>query len=288
MTAVETLASGWQPPVVKVALPRLALAELRWIYRRPRTLIGLGLLATIPVVIGLAVQLAGDATGQADAEAPVFVTAATSALALPIGSIAVALGLLLPLSVAIVSADALAGEQSHGTLRGWLLAPVSRGRLLAVKAFGVGTVALAAVTLMAITGLTTGLVINGMDGLFTLSGTTLSLGEALGRVALAVGWVTVQLFAVGAVALAISATTEHPLVVVACILAGDIVFGVLQLLSAVDWLHPFLLTESWRSITDVLRDPIPLEALTEGSVRALCYVAIGLSLAYARLITKDG
>lgn len=136
MTAVETLASGWQPPVVKVPLPRLVLAELRWIYRRPRTLIGLGLLATIPVVIGLAVQLAGDATGQADAEAPVFVTAATSALALPIGSIAVALGLLLPLSVAIVSADALAGEQSHGTLRGWLLAPVSRGRLLAVKAFG--------------------------------------------------------------------------------------------------------------------------------------------------------
>lgn len=288
MTAIETLASGWRPPLIKVALPRLMLAELRWIFRRPRTLIGLGLLATIPVVIGIAVRLAGSPADGVDGEAPVFVTAASSALALPVGAITVALALLLPLSVAIVSADALAGEQAHGTLRGWLLAPVARGRLLAVKAFGVATVALTAVTLMAVTGLATGLIINGTEGLFTLSGTTIGFGEALGRVALTVGWVTVQLFAIGAVALAISAATEHPLVVVACILAGDIVFGVLQLLSAVDWLHPFLLTESWSAITDVLRDPIPMEALTEGALRAVCYIVIGLSLAYARMMTRDG
>lgn len=288
MTTVETLASGWQPPLVKVAAPRLLRAELRWIFRRPRTLIGLGLLAAIPVVIGIAVQLAGSPPDGVDGDAPVFVTAASSALALPIGAITVALALLLPLSVAIVSADALAGEQGHGTLRGWLLAPVARGRLLGVKAFGVAAVALTAVTLMAVTGLTTGLIINGTEGLFTLSGTTLGFADALGRVALAAGWVAVQLFAVGAVALAISAATEHALVVVACILAGDIVFGVLQLLPAVDWLHPFLLTESWSAITDVLRDPIPMDALTEGTLRALCYIVIGLSLAYARLTTKDG
>ncbi|MGH3450717.1 MAG: ABC transporter permease [Haloechinothrix sp.] len=287
--AVDTLTSGWQPPRVTVALPRLLRAELRWIFRRPRTLIVLGLLAAIPVVIGISVRLAGTpAGGPPGGEAPVFVTAASSALALPIGAITVALALLLPLSIAMVSGDALAGEHSHGTLRGWLLAPVGRGRLLAVKAFGVAMVAITAVTLMSATGLITGLILNGTDGLFTLSGTTLSFGDALLRVALAAGWVAVQLCAVGAVALAISASTEHPVVVVACVLAGDIVFGVLQLLSAVAWLHPFLLTDSWSAVTDVLRDPLPTDALAEGALRALCYIAIGLSLAYARVTTRDG
>ncbi|MGH3515988.1 MAG: ABC transporter permease [Haloechinothrix sp.] len=289
MTAAQTLAAGWQPPLVKVALPRLLRAELRWIFRRPRTLIVLGLLAAIPVVIGVSVRLAGaPAGGPPGGDAPVFVTAASSALALPIGALTVTLALLLPLSVAMVSADALAGEQAHGTLRGLLLAPVGRGRLLGVKAFGMASAALTAVILMAATGLITGLILNGTDGLFTLSGTTLGFVDALGRVALAAGWVTVQLCAVGAVALAISASTEHPVVVVACVLAGDIVFGVLQLLSAVDWLHPFLLTESWSTVTDVLRDPIPMDALTEGTLRAACYIVIGLSLAYASMIARDG
>ena len=85
--------------------------------------------------------------------------------------------------------------------------------------------------------------------MFTLSGTTLSLWEALGKIALTAGWVTLQLWAVGAVALAISACTEHPMVVVVSVLAGNIVFSVLNLLDAVSWLHPFLLNKSWDAIT---------------------------------------
>ena len=46
------------------------------------------------------------------------------------------------------------------------------------------------------------------------------------RVALAVGWSAVQMAAVGAVALAISAFTEHPLVVVVATMSGLIVFEV--------------------------------------------------------------
>src|SRR5439155_10549111 len=103
---------------------------------------------------------------------------------------------------------------SHGTLRGWLLAPVSRGRLLAVKALGVATFTLTSVLLMAVVGVLSGLAMNGTSGLFTLSGTTLSFGAALGKIGIAVLWVTLQLWAIGAIALAISASTEHPMLVV--------------------------------------------------------------------------
>jgi ABC-2 type transport system permease protein len=152
----------------------------------------------------------------------------------------------------------------------------------------VATVALTAVVVMSVAAVLTGLVINGTGSLVTVSGSTLSLGAALGRIALAAAWVTVQLWAVGAVALAISACTEHPLVVVVAVLAGDVVFSILSLLSAVSWLHPFLLNQSWPAIADVLRDPMPSGQLVEGTLRALCYIAIGMSLAYARMSTRDG
>ncbi|AIJ25926.1 ABC transporter permease subunit [Amycolatopsis methanolica] len=280
-------------PVERWSVPfhRLYRAELRWIFRRPRTLIVLGLLALIPVIVGIGLTIAGDSgagPGGGDGDNALLASAAGNALVLPLATLGLTLNLLLPLVTAMSAGDALAGESAVGTLRGLLLAPVSRGRLLLMKALGVATFTLAAALLMAVVATVTGLVINGTGSLFTLSGNTLSFVDALGRVALAAAWVTLQLWAVGAIALAISACTEHPMVVVVSMLAGVVVSTVLLLLSAVDWLHPFLLPQSWTAIADILRDPIPADQLGEGAIRAACYVVIGLSLAYARLSTKDG
>ncbi|MBK1785677.1 ABC transporter permease [Prauserella cavernicola] len=288
--ATTTLAPA---PVARrshATLGRLVRAELRWIYRRPRTLVVLGLLAAIPVIVGIALTFVGSAGpgGGGGDGASLLATAAGNALVLPIATLAMALNLLLPLSAAMSGSDALAGETAHGTLRGWLLAPVSRGRLLLVKSLGVATFALSAVLVMAATGVLTGFVLNGTDGLVTLSGSTLSLPAALLKVAIAAGWVALQLWAIGAVALAISAWTEHPMVVLASVLGGVIVFSVLQLLDALEWLHPFLLNDSWLALGDVLRDPMPTGGLAEGALRAACYIVIALSIAYAKLSTKDG
>jgi len=286
MTAAVAVAA---PKAAHVGLLRLYRAELRWIYRRPRTLVVLGLLALIPAVIAIGLTI-GQSTGNGPGNGgdALLTSAAGNALVLPIATLIVSLNLMLPLTSAMSAADALAGELSHGTLRGWLLAPVSRGRLLAVKALGVATFTLTSVLLMAVVGVLSGLAMNGTSGLFTLSGTTLSFGAALGKIGIAVLWVTLQLWAIGAIALAISASTEHPMLVVVSVLAGTIVFSVLLLLSAVDWLHPFLLPKSWDSLVDVLRDPMPASGLMEGVIRALAYIFIGLSLAYARLTTRDG
>src|SRR5690606_3946412 len=222
-------------------------------------------------IIGISIVLAGP--GEASGEAPFFVAAATSALSIPLGSFMMLTSLFLPLAVAMAGADAIAGEQSVGALRGWVVAPVSRGRLLAVKVFGVLAVALVAAGLVALTGLTTGLILNGMDGIITLSGTTLGFADALGRIGLAVAWVTLQLLAVGAVALAISTTTEHPMLVVALVLGGLIVSQVLSVFDSLSWLHPFLLPEGWvAAMPQLMRDPVSLALLGEGALRAACYV----------------
>ncbi len=275
-----------------VGLLRLYRAELRWIFRRPRTLAVLGLLALIPIVIGVALTLVDPAEangGGGGGDGALLASAMSNGFILPVAALTMTLGLLLPLAAAMAGADAIAGEAAHGTLRGWLIAPVGRGRLLAIKAFGVATVSTIAVLAMTFTGFVTGLIISGPDSMFTLTGSTLSVWDALGRILLVAAWVVLQLWAIGAVALAISAFTEHPMLVVASVLAGTIVFTILGFLDAVSWLHPFLLNQDWtQAPASVLMDPIDTTMLGEGALRAACYIAIGLSIAYARLTTRDG
>ncbi len=265
---------------------RLLGAELRWVLRRPRTLVMLGLFALIPVLISIGVAVAGS-TGRGG---PGLISAiGGNGLVLPVAAMSLSLVLLLPLAVAMASADAIAGETAHGTLRGLLLSPVGRLRLVGMKAFGVLVVATLATLVIAVVGVVAGLVVvGGAEGqLVTLSGTAVGLGEALGRVALVALWVVGQLAAVGAVALAISAVTEHPLVVLASVLGGLIVFGVLAAIPALDWLQPWLLTSGWTAGADALRDPLPLGGMIESSLRALCYVAVGAGLTTHRMLTRD-
>lgn len=275
---------------LRAPLSRLLASELRWVLRRPRTIIAIVLLSCVPILIGVGARIAGDAGVGPGGQGPagLFASLVGNGFVLPILSLTLLLTMLLPLLGAMSAADALAGESAHGTLRGLLVAPVSRPRLLAVKAFGVGTTVFIAVAAIALVGMLTGVALVGTDGLITLTGNTLSFGDALGRIGLAVVWVTFQVWAVAAIALAVSAFTEHPLVVMAATLAGALVFAILTVIPQLDWIQPYLLTSSWGSITDVLRDPMPWDGLFDSTLKAACYLVIGLSVAYARLAGKDG
>ncbi len=271
---------------VRAPLVRLLRSELRWVLRRPRTQVALGLLALVPVLIGIGIVVSDSQGGSG-----LLTQIAGNGLVLPVAALSISLALLLPLAVAMAAADALAGESAYGTLRGLLLAPVSRIRLVSVKAIGVLTVAVAAVAAIVVVGIVTGLVLVGpsgsTNGLLTLSGTEIGPGSALVRVLLAAAWTVGQLAAVGAVALAVSSTTDHPLVVLAAALGGLIVFGVLSAIPALDWLQPVLLTTGWFAIADVLRDPLPLDGLASSSLRAGCYLLIGVGLTLARMATRE-
>ena len=285
MTTATPTATPTADRPLSAPVGRLLGAELRWVLRRPRTLVMLALFALVPVLVAIGVAVA-----DANDRGPGLIAAvAGNGLVLPVVALTLSLALLLPLAVAMAAADAIAGETSHGTLRGLLLAPVSRLALVGMKAFGVLVVATLATLVIAVVGVLAGLVVvGGADGqLVTLSGTAVGTGEALLRVGVVVVWTVGQLAAVGAVALAISSVTEHPLVVLASVLGGLIVCGVLTAIPALDWLQPWLLTTGWTSGADVLRDPVPLAGLTESSLRALCYVAVGGGLTTYRMLRRD-
>jgi ABC-2 type transport system permease protein len=280
----ESVVVGVRSPettLSRAPLGRLLRSEVRWVLRRPRTLVMLGLFALMPVTIAIGVVASGRAGGLVG-------NVVGNGLVLPVVTLILALALLLPLAVGMAAADALAGEAAAGTLRGLLLAPVSRLRLVVMKAFGVLAVAALATAVIAVVGVLAGIVVVGGTGhLVTLSGTTVGVGDAAGRVALISLWTIGQLAAIGAVALAISAWTEHPLVVLASVLGMVIVFGVLSTIPSLDWLQPYLLTSGWTAGADVLRDPMPTHGLVQSSLRALCYLALGGGLTAYRMLRRD-
>lgn len=266
----------------RAPLGRLLRSEVRWVLRRPRTLVMLGLFALMPILIAVGVVASGRSGGG------LIGNVIGNGLVLPVVTLILALALLLPLAVGMAAADAIAGEVATGTLRGLLVAPVSRLRLVGMKAFGVLVVATLATVLIAVVGALAGIVVVGGAGhLVTLSGTTLGPLDALGRIVLVVVWAILQLAAIGAVALAISAWTEHPLIVLAGVLGMVIIFGVLSAIPALDWLQPYLLTSGWTAGADVLRDPLPSHGLVQSSLRALCYLALGGGLTAYRMLRRD-
>ncbi len=270
-----------EPTAQNAPIGRLLGSEVRWVLRRPRTLVMLALFALMPVTIAIGVVASNRSGGLVG-------NIVGNGLVLPVVALILAQALLLPLAVGMAAADALAGEAAAGTLRGLLLAPVSRLRLVGMKAFGVLVVAVLATGVIAVVGAFAGVVlVGGTDGLVTLSGTTVGVGGALCRILLAVAWTVGQLAAIGAVALAVSAWTEHPLVVLASVLGMVIVFGVLGAIPALDWLQPYLLTSGWTSGADVLRDPLPARGLVESTLRALCYLALGSGLTVYRMLRRD-
>jgi len=183
---------------------RFLLSELRLIFGRRRNIAGLGVLAAVPIIIGIAVKTSGGSGGGGG-----FIDQATNnGLFVGLTALTVELPLFLPLAVAIIAGDAIAGEANTGTLRYLLAVPVQRTRLLAVKytALLIGTIF--AVLLVAVVGVVLGFVLFGAGPVTLLSGTQVSTAVGLWRLLLVCGYLVVCLAAFGAIGLFISTLTE--------------------------------------------------------------------------------
>src|SRR2546421_529315 len=104
-------------------------AELAFLFRRLRVRAALLVLAAIPAALALALRLSG--SGPEGGEGPQFLDQVThNGVFAALAGLTVTLPIFLPLAVAMVSGDALAGEANLGTLRYLLIRPARRSRLL--------------------------------------------------------------------------------------------------------------------------------------------------------------
>src|SRR5918912_3921355 len=158
---------------------RFLRSELWLIFGRRRNWAGLAVLAVVPVIIGVSVKI-WPPSGGGGGEGPDFFSSITSnGLFVALAALTVELPLFLPLAVAAISADTIAGEANLGTLRYLLAVPVQRTRLLLVKYAAVVIFAFAATLLVAGVGAIAGLILFGGGPVTLLSGRQVSFGEGL-------------------------------------------------------------------------------------------------------------
>jgi ABC-2 type transport system permease protein len=282
MSAAELLLVE-NPPRSRVST-RFLRSELKIIFGRRRNLAGMGVLAVVPVILAIAVRVS--APGQGDG--PPFVSAITgNGLFVAFAALALELPLFLPLAVSAISGDAVAGEANLGTLRYLLAIPAGRTRLLVIKYAAIVIFALAATFLVAIVGAIMGLALFGGGEMTLLSGTQTSLADGVWRLILSSLYLAAQFSALGAIGLFVSTLTEQPIGATIAIVLVNVFMFILDSISQLAWLHPWLLTHWWTAFADLLRDPIATESMERGLITALVYASVFWLAAWARLSTKD-
>jgi len=265
---------------------RLLRSELRLLFGRRRNQALLVVLALVPVLIGVAIRVS---TGEAEpGEGPPFLDRVSgNGLFLAFTGLATVVPFFLPLTIGVVSGDAVAGEAQAGTLRYLLTVPVSRARLLLVKYGGLVAFALAASLLVALVGLLVGWALFPTGDVTLLSGTTIPVASAVGRAGLVALYVTASLAGLAAIGLAVSTFTEVPVAAMATTVVIAIASQIFGAIPQLSWLHPFLFTQQWLAFADLLRDPVPTGALVDGLVLQAGWTAFALAVAWSRFTTRD-
>jgi ABC-2 type transport system permease protein len=264
----------------------LMLSELQVIFSRRRTWAMLAAIALIPILLAIAVYLSADRL--APGEGPPFVDRVTqNGLFTGFAAMLLATPLFLPLTVAVVAGDTIAGEAGLGTLRYLLISPVGRLRLLVVKYLGSLVFVMAGTLTLMLAGAAIGALLFPIGPVTLLSGDVIGVGESLGRMALVALYVTVSLMGMLALGLFISTLTAIPVGAMTGVLVASGVSQILDNLPQVAVIHEWLFTHYWLDFADILRQPIELSSLGSNLVLQLGYVAVFGTLAYGRFSSKD-
>ena len=262
---------------------RFLRSELALIFRRRRNQVLLVVLGLVPVLISVAVK----STKHSGSSGSIFGGITDNGLFAALAGFLVSSPLFLPLVIAVVAGDAVAGEANTGTLRYLLAVPVGRTRLLAVKFAATTAWCVACVALVALTGLLSGLVLFPAGRVTLLSGTTVSYGGGLVRLLLVAGYVAVTVASVAAMGLFASVLTEVPVAAMAATLTLTIASEVADAIPQLGSIHGWLPSHYWLRWVDLLRDPMVTDGVRTGLLVSLAYAAVFVSLAWARFGGKD-
>ncbi|MGY1725939.1 ABC transporter permease [Geodermatophilus sp. SYSU D01062] len=263
--------------------------ELRKTFGRPRTWATIAVLNALPVLVAVLLQVTDLAPRPG--EGPPFLSAVlTNGQLYPLAALAIVLPLFLPIAVAVVSGDAVAGEAQAGTLRYLLARPAGRTRLLVAKLVAVLAFVVVTVVVVAAVGYVVGQLLfdaRPVAGGTSVSGTSLTAEELAGRTLVAIGYVAVSMLGVAAFGLFFSTLTDSPLAAALGALAVLVTSSLLFTLDAASPIAPYLPTRYWLAFVDLFRDPVLWRDVVRGLALQGVYVGVLLTAAWANFTTKD-
>ena len=152
---------------------RFFRSELRIVFGRRRNQALLAAVALFPMLIGVALRLASQPGATGGPSVAFIGRLAGNGLFLAFIALTLLLALVLPLAMAVIAGDSVAGEAGYGTLRSLLAVPAGRARVLTVKYAAIVTFALA------VTFTVTGAALAAGAALFPLGPVTLLSGSTV-------------------------------------------------------------------------------------------------------------
>jgi ABC-2 type transport system permease protein len=265
--------------------------ELRVTFFRRRNQLLLLVAALFPLLIGIGLKAAaphgGGGSGPSSGGAAFFNQLAGNGVFLTFIALSLLLILVLPVLVAVVAGDSIAGEAGYGTLRYLLTVPAGRTRLLLVKYVMIVVWCVAAVFIVSAVALAVGAVLFPVGPVTLLSGTTVSVAAGLVRVLWVTLYICAAMAAVGAIGLAISTFTEHAIGAIAAVMILVVASEVVDNIPQFATVAPYLPTHWWNSFDALLRTPVDTTTLWHGLLSFLVYAVIFVLIAWARFTSSD-
>jgi len=259
------------------------LVEIGKSLHRVRTWVfalGLAALAILPVVIL--------ATSPGASGGPVFFDQIRhSGMFAALTVIALIQPFFLPLGTALLSGEAIAAEAAGGTLRYLVTRPVGRVRLVLHKYASVVAQVGAAVVWVIVVGLVAGGVAFGYGRLPTLSGTTLGPGVAALRIAASGAYAVAGMAGLAAIGMFLSTLTDSGLGAAVATMALAIASQIVDGLSSLHAVHPYLFSHGWFAFVGLFRSPVEWADILRGLFVDAVYVAIFVGAALWVFWRKD-
>jgi len=286
-----TSVAGAESPGSVRANLRFFSNELRITFFRRRNQLLLLVAALFPLLIGIGLKAAaphgGGGNGPGSGSAAFFNQLAGNGVFLTFIALSLLLILVLPVLVAVVAGDSIAGEAGYGTLRYLLAVPAGRTRLLIVKYATIVVWCVAAVFIVSAVALVVGVALFPVGPVTLLSGDTISLGAGLVRVLLVTLYICAAMAAIGAIGLAISTFTEHSIGAIAALMILIVTSEVVDTIPQFAVVAPYLPTHWWNSFDALLRTPVDTTTLWHGLLSFAVYAVLFFLIAWARFTSSD-
>jgi len=271
---------------------------VEWIrqIRRMRTWACFALLAAVPVIMTVATYVSPPRERRF--EINLFTVLTSSGINVAVAALLVMSQFFLVVVVAAFAGESVSGEATWGTLRYLLVRPVSRARLVLAKLGVAYVLTLIAVFVITGTALLAGTIAFGWHEPTVVKTTTLfgeatvplpvkiAIGEGIGRLSLASGYIALTMLAVVAIGIFLSTLTDSTAAAVVSTVVAVVASGVLIQVPSLSGIKPYLPTRYWDEWHTLFNGGTTAD-MYKGAASALIYTAIFAVLAVWRFNRKD-
>ncbi len=265
----------------------LMRAEMTKLLFQKRTYVGWAVLFVVPMLMTLALYLNAGKAHHDNGPGGFITLAAHNGLLMPVAAIVLLASFLLPLLASMSGSFQLAGEAESGTIKTWLVNPVSRGGVLMSKWVAAVVYLIVGLVLVAVGGYIAGGIAFGFHAPTLLSGGTVSIAHGMGLTALSYLLVLVATLCVISLAMFFATFTNSSLTAAIAALVIVIVLNIIGSFSYFNFLKPYLFTNYFDTWQNFFRQPIDWHPIQNAILTFVVYIVVLMTAGWYVFRRKD-